>query len=153
MDFLSPFHPRTVHFPIALTLVGVFFIVLSAFMARRAASGAAADPGKWLAYGRTTLLLGWMGVLAAVATGLVDQSRAPDDAVVARTINLHITAGIALLILLGLALYWPLRDKRFWSERRWLYVGLLLIIAGLVLLESWLGGKLVYQLGVGVAVP
>jgi uncharacterized membrane protein len=121
--------------------------------ARRAAGDGVADAGRWLSYGRLTLVLGWLGVLAAIATGLIDQSRASDDGEVARTINLHITTGIALLVTLGLALYWPLRDRRFWSERRWLYVGLLLVVVGLVAVESWLGGKLVYQLGVGVAAP
>ena len=148
MEILFPFHPRTVHFPIALTTVGVFFILISALLSRRVA-----DPGQWLSFGRLALLLGWLGILAAIATGLVDQSRAPDDPVVHRTISLHITGGLALMVLLGLALYWPLRDKRFWVERRWLYVALLLGIVALVLAESWLGGKLVYQLGVGVAAP
>jgi uncharacterized membrane protein len=149
MDALFPFHPRMVHFPIALTLVGVFFVLLSAVRARVQNAGDV-RASFWLQYGRTTLLLGWLGVLAAIATGLVDQSRAPEDAVVASTINLHITVGIALLVLLGYAVYWPLQNRNVWTQRRWLYLALLAGIAALVLLESWLGDKLVYQLGVSV---
>jgi len=152
MDFLFPFHPRTVHFPIALTLVGVAFIILSAILARR---GGDNDDGavRWLQYGRVTLALGWLAVLVAIATGLIDQSRAPDDAAVVSTLNLHITTGIALVVTLGLALYWPLRDRQVFTRHRWAYVGLLVLVAALVMIESWLGGQLVYHLGVGVGAP
>jgi uncharacterized membrane protein len=147
MDFFYPFHPRTVHFPIALSLVGAFFILLGAALATRKDDGGSE---RWLQFGRMSLVLGWIGVLVAVITGLVDQSRAPDDPVVTQTINLHITVGVALLVVLGLAVYWPLKNKRVWTERRWAYLALIAVAAGLVLVESWLGGKLVYQLGVGV---
>jgi uncharacterized membrane protein len=85
-------------------------------------------------------------------TGLIDQTSAPQNATVAAVINQHITVGIALLIAVGLALYWPLRNRKGWSSvARWGYIGLLLAIVILILLEGWLGGKLVYHLGVGVS--
>lgn len=149
MEFLFPFHPRTVHFPIALTLVGVFFIVLSAVLARRGDNGGGAAM-RWVQYGRTTLGLGWAATLIAITTGLIDQSRARDDVAVVSTINLHITTGIALVVASGLALYWPLRDRQVFTRHRWSYVGLMLLVAALVVVESWLGGKLVYELGVGI---
>jgi uncharacterized membrane protein len=149
MEILFPFHPRTVHFPIALTLVGVFSIVLSAVLARRG-DNEGGDATRWLRYGRTTLGLGWAATLIAIMTGLVDQSRARDDVAVVSTINLHITTGIALVVALGLALYWPLRDRQVFTRHRWSYIGLLLFVAALVVVESWLGGKLVYELGVGI---
>jgi uncharacterized membrane protein len=142
MDALFPFHPRFVHFPIALSLVGVVAIAV----------GLLRGQTRWLSYGRISLLLGWLGVLAAVATGLIDQSRAPQTAEIAAVINQHITAGIALLIVFGLALYWPLRDKKLFAPGRipWPYLGLLLLGVALLFVEGWLGGKLVYHLGVGV---
>lgn len=141
LDALMPFHPRLVHFPIALSLAGAFFIVLGLVRAR----------DRWVSYGQLSLLLGWLGVMAAMVTGLIDQSFAPQEASVTALLNQHITAGIALLIAVGLALYWPLRNKKLWttSARGW-YVALLVVIVLLVLVESWLGGKLVYQHGVGV---
>ena len=99
---LSPIHPRFVHFAIALCVVGAFFIALGLIRHRE----------RWIGYGQLSLLLGWLGVMAAVITGLIDQSGAPDEAAVQAVINQHITAGIALLIAVGLALYWPLRNKR-----------------------------------------
>jgi len=139
---LAPFHPRFVHFPIALCLVGALFITLGLIRRRE----------RWVGYGQISLLLGWLGVMAAVITGLIDQSRAPDDVAIRAIINQHITAGIALLIAVGLALYWPLRNKRLFSEgrARWGFVALLLVIVALVAIEGWLGGKLVFQFGVGV---
>ncbi len=139
---LVPFHPRFVHFPIALCLVGAFFIALGLIRHRE----------RWIGYGQISLLLGWLGVMAAVITGLIDQSGAPDDAAIRAIINQHITAGIALLIAVGLALYWPLRNKRLFNagNARWGFLALLLVIVALVALEGWLGGKLVFQYGVGV---
>jgi len=89
--------------------------------------------------------------VAAVVTGLIDQAGAPQEPAVIAIINQHITAGIALLIASGLALYWPLRNKKLWTTpARWGYLALLLAIVLLVLVEGWLGGKLVYDYGVGV---
>jgi len=142
LETLLPFHPRVVHFPIALSIVGALFIV--AGMARR--------QDRWTGYGQITLLLGWLGIMAAIVTGLIDQTNAPQNATVATVINQHITVGVALLIAVGLALYWPLRNKKGWSHSaRWGYFALLAAIVVLVFVEGWLGGKIVYHLGVGVS--
>ena len=147
MDTLFPFHPRFVHFPIAFSLVGAGFVIGGLLLQRRSAQ----DLGnRWTEYGRLSLVVGWVGVLAAIATGLIDQSSAPDDPQVTRVINQHITVGIGLLVALGLALYWPIRDRHVWTRRRAAFLALLIVVVVLVLLEAWLGGKLVYQFGVGV---
>jgi uncharacterized membrane protein len=141
-EALSPFHPRTVHFPIAFALVGVAFVIM----------GCALNRERFSAFGQISLVVGWIGVLVAVATGLVDQAGAPDDPVVRDVINQHITAGIGLLAALGLAIYWPLRNKQLWDRpaSRYGYLALLGVVVLLVLLEGWLGGKLVFDFGVGV---
>lgn len=141
LEGLTPFHPRVVHFPIALSIVGALFIMV----------GALRRQDRWTGYGQLSLLLGWLGIMAAIITGLIDQAAAPQTVEVATVINQHITAGIALVVAVGLALYWPLRNKRLWTTpTRWAYLALLVIIIALVLIEGWLGGKLVYYLGVGI---
>lgn len=141
LEALTPFHPRVVHFPIALSIVGALFIVV----------GVLRRQDRWTGYGQVSLLLGWVGIMVAVVTGLIDQANAPQEAAVLAVINQHITAGIALVIAVGLALYWPLRNKKLWSSSaRWGYIALLAAIVVLILIEGWLGGKLVYQFGVGV---
>ena len=141
IEAFAPFHPRFVHFPIALCIVGAFFI----------AFGVLRQQERWRGYGQISLLLGWAGVLVAVVTGLIDQASAPDDAAVVTVINQHITAGIARVITVGLAIDWPIRSKNLWqTSAKWGYLALLAVIVLLVILEAWLGGKLVYQYGVGV---
>lgn len=141
IEAFAPFHPRFVHFPIALCIVGAFFIAL----------GVLRHEERWRGYGQISLVLGWAGILVAVVTGLIDQAGASDDAAVVALINQHITAGIALVITVGLAIYWPIRSKNLWqTPARWAYLALLAVIVLLVILEAWLGGKLVYQYGVGV---
>lgn len=145
MPFLFPYHPRLVHFPIALGLVGVGCI----------AWGLLRGQDRWTGYGRTSMFLGWLGMLLAALSGLIDQSRAPDTPAVTGAINQHITVGICLIVVFGLALYWPLRNRKLWqpSGARWAYLALLAAGAGLLLWDAWLGGQLVYHLGVGVARP
>lgn len=141
LDAITPLHPRFVHFPIALSLVGVLFLVLGLLRRQERFTG----------YGQWSLLLGWLGIMAAVLTGLTDQTHAPQEVAVTAIINQHITAGITLLVAVGLALYWPLRNKKRWTRfARWGYLVLLAVIVFLVLVEGWLGGKLVFEYGVGV---
>ena len=141
LEALTPFHPRFVHFPIALCIVGAAFFALGILRRQE----------RWKGYGQISLLLGWLGILVAVVTGLIDQTSAPEDAAVATLINQHITVGIALVIAVGLAIYWPIRSKKLWqSQAKWGFLALLVLIVLLILVESWLGGKLVYQYGVGV---
>ncbi len=142
MDALFPYHPRLVHFPIALSLVGAAFVALGLFR----------EQDRWVWYGRLSLSLGWISAIGAALAGLIDQSRAGNSQVITDTINLHITAGIALIVVFGLALYWPLREKRLFAPggRHWAYLALLLLGVILIMVEAWLGGQLVYKLGVGV---
>ncbi len=142
LSALYPFHPRLVHFPIALSLVGSACVLWGLLRTQE----------RWVVYGRRCLLFGWIGALIAALSGLVDQSRAPDTPAVSGAINQHITVGIALIVVLGLTLYWPLRERRLFAQTgtRWAYLVLLVACAALVLLEAWLGGRLVYHLGVGV---
>jgi uncharacterized membrane protein len=142
VEFLFPWHPRVVHFPMALLLIGAAFTALGLWRGRPA----------WREHGRLSLLLGWLSTLAAVMTGLIDQSRAAQSETITAAINQHITVGLAVLVAFGLALYWPLRDKKLCVAGRipWPYLALLLVGVALVLAEGWLGGKLVYELGVGV---
>jgi uncharacterized membrane protein len=141
LEAFAPLHPRFVHFPIALSLVGAAFIAFGVWRKQE----------RWTSYGQITLVLGWIGILVAVITGLIDQTFAPDDAAVAALLNQHITAGIALIVAVGLAIYWPLRNKKLWqTSAKWGYLALLAAIVLLVIVEAWLGGKLVYQYGVGV---
>lgn len=156
-------HPATVHFPIAFLLL---------------ASGAGLLYLYWrsLELLRTLtwwpMLLGWVGALVAMLTGLVAQSGLPPDAPYRAVLNWHITTGLALWVLYGLLLYWqwllvkkPARRPKTTAaktalssppdllqqpEAKLRLTLLLLLGIVLVLASGWNGGKLVYTWGVNV---
>lgn len=143
MSILDPLHPRVVHFPVALLATGSVLALAYLLGWRRPALPVAA----WV-----MLLLGWLGVFPAVISGLIDRNAAPDDPAVLAALNPHIAAGFGLLIVYGLLLYERLRNPAVLEQprRRGLLIALLLLGLALLLVEGWLGGKLVYDLGVGV---
>jgi uncharacterized membrane protein len=143
MALLDPLHPRFVHFPVALLATGSIVALVYLLGWRRSAL-----PG--LAW--ATILLGWLSIFPAMLSGLVDRNRAPTDAAILSVMNPHIAASFGLLIIYGLLLYERLRspDALDQPRRRWLLIGLLALGLALLTVVGWLGGKLVYDLGVGV---
>lgn len=141
-------HPVTVHFPIALLLVSSFFTVLAL---RRPAGG-------WELSAYHCLLVGWLAGGIAVLTGTWDAVRqltGPDairDNMLITWVNLHAFSNIAALAVYGQALLQRRRrpDLLNDQERRKGYLRLHVIGAALLLIGGWLGGYLVYQLGLGV---
>ena len=152
-------HPATVHFPIAFLLL---------------ASGAGLLHLYWrpLALLRTLtwwpMLLGWVGTLVAILTGLLAQSPLPPDVPYRSILNWHISTGLALWVLHGLLLYWQWLLQKKSKHRRTLVTAatpidllelpaarlrltlLLLVGIGLILTSGWNGGQLVYTWGVNV---
>ena len=150
--FTVTLHPAIVHFPIALLLLGsaVTLVYLASRRQKELALFAL-----WL------LLLGWIGALAAILSGLLAQSGLPPRAEYRTTLNWHIGTGMGLALVYGALLYvwWlrrprdqrpetkPLLDDR--NSRLWVIVALLLG-ALLVIVTGWNGGRLVYEFGVNV---
>lgn len=143
MPIFSPLHPRFVHFPIALLVTGSVAALAYMLWWRRA-------PLALLAW--STIFLGWLAVFAAVLTGLIDQSRAIVDPEALDLMNMHIAAGIALIIVFGLLLYLRLREPGVLDNPRQRLVLVLLLVLGVavVAVEGGIGGILVYDFGIGV---
>jgi uncharacterized membrane protein len=143
MSILDPLHPRLVHFPVALLATGSVIALVYLLGWRRAALPVVA----W-----AVILLGWLGIFPAILSGLIDRNSVPDDPAVVAVINPHIAAGFGLLIIYGLLLYERLRSPAVLDQpgRRGLLIGLLLGGLAVLVVEGWSGGKLVYELGVGV---
>ncbi len=137
-----PVHPRFVHFPIALLLLGSVLLIVSLHPRARA----------WRSVGWMNVLLGWIALFPAIATGLIDQSRAPTTEEVTQLINRHITGGIALVVVFGYALYEWLRQRDILDRpHRWRVLAALIAgIAILIITAQW-GGQLVYVFNVGRA--
>ncbi|GAB4423255.1 MAG: DUF2231 domain-containing protein [Chloroflexi bacterium OHK40] len=140
-------HPFTVHFPIALLLVSGFFTVVAL---RR-------GEATWDTSAYHCLIVGWLAGVVAILSGAVDAwrqlfgSEAPRANGVISWINAHAFANIAAMALYGQALLRRRRQPQILADpaaRRgylWLHgAGAVLLIVG-----GWLGGHLVYGLGLG----
>jgi uncharacterized membrane protein len=143
MSLLDPLHPRFVHFPVALLFTGSVIALVYLLGWRRQALPVVA----W-----AMLFLGWLGIFPAILSGLIDRNRTPDDPVVVAVMNPHIAASFGLLIVYGWLLYERLRSSDVLDQprRRWVLVSLLILGLTILVVEGWLGGRLVYELGVGV---
>lgn len=149
---LVTLHPATVHFPIALLLVGSIAGLLYLWWRQRPEFSVLTW---WL------LMLGWIGTGVAAFTGLLAQGNLPPQAPYTSILNGHITSGLALLVVYGAIFYrvWLHRNRRrataptdlldVRTARLWLTLLLLLGMA-LVIIGGWLGGQLVYTWGVNV---
>jgi uncharacterized membrane protein len=141
MTFLEyPFHPLTVHFPIALYLLGVLMTLLYLWPGQT-------DLERFAAW---SFGLSWLAALVASLTGLIDQNQLELADPRRETVNLHITSAVALIILNGLIVYLRFRWPDVLNRYRWIYLGLMVLGTMAVLTTAWLGGELVYRLGVGV---
>jgi uncharacterized membrane protein len=138
-----PLHPLTVHFPIALLLAGGLLSWLYLRSGHEAYETSAFH----------CLSLGWLGASLALLTGALDALRQLplDDALL--WLNLHALSGLALTLLFGQALLERRRDPTILkqaSPRRRAYLTRIALGCLLVVVSGWLGGYLVYGLGLGI---
>lgn len=149
---LITLHPATVHFPIALLLVGSLAGLVYLWWQKW-------DELRTLTW--WTLFLGWIGAGVAAFTGVLAQGSLPPQAPYAAILNRHITSGLAVIVIYAVIFYrvWLYRNRRrpedptdlldLPSTRLWLSALLLLGMA-LLTLGGWLGGELVYTWGANV---
>jgi len=130
----------TVHFPIALYLLGVLLTVGYLWRGQ-------ADYERFAFW---SFILSWLATVVASVAGLFDQNQLEFADPRRAYVNPHITAGLALLIINGILLYMRLRWPDVLTSHRWPYLGLMLLGLIAVLATGWLGGELVYRWSVGV---
>lgn len=130
----------TVHFPIALYLLGV--LLTAAYLWR--------GQTDYERFAYWCFILSWLGAIIASLVGLIDQSQLELTDPRRNNVNTHITAGVGLLIINGLLIYMRLRWADVLTRHRWLYLGLMTLGVGDVLITAWLGAELVYRLQVGI---
>ena len=141
-----PYHPLFVHFPIALYFLGVLMTL--GYLWRRGNHTHRIDYERFAYW---SFLLSWLAALVASLVGLVDRGMLDYDDPRQQALDQHITQAIFFIILNGLVLYSRFRWPRVLdSPKRWLYLGLIGLGIAAITATGWLGGKLVYELHVGI---
>jgi uncharacterized membrane protein len=136
-----------VHFPIALLLANALFTWLFLRGAGRAFETSAYH----------CLVVGWVGALLAALTGAWDAWQhvygpdTPRDTALLNWVNAHAVVGLAIVFVYGRALLIQRRQPDILRDpgQRGRYIWLLVVGVLLVLLDGWIGGRLVYSFGLG----
>jgi len=139
--FGLPLHPMTVHFPIALYLLGV--LLTGGYLWR--------GQMEYERFAYWSFILSWLATIVASLIGLIDQNQLELTDPRRANVNNHITSGVALIIINGLLVYMRFRWPDALQRYRWRYLSLMIFGVVAVLITAWLGGELVYRLQVGIS--
>ena len=133
-------HPLLVHFPIALLLTAVALDGLALLLKRDGLHRIAL----W------NLSLGTVGAAVAVLTGLQAEDIAKHSFEIWQVMELHERLGITTLVLGLMTTSWRLRYRdRLTPRSRTLTFLTMLAMTGTLAYGAHLGGRLVYEFGVG----
>jgi uncharacterized membrane protein len=145
MSFLpDPLHPAIVHFPIALSLVALLFELLARHPKGRSLEGAAGF----------LFVLAALGAVAAVLSGQAARDEAVVPQAVVPLINRHEEVGeLAMWVLLAVVAVRLLLAWRGWFRGvvPWVFLLAAAAAAGAVGYNGYLGGKMVFDHGLGTA--
>jgi uncharacterized membrane protein len=143
MGFLpDPLHPAIIHFPIALSLVALLFELLARHPRARNLEPAAG----------LLIVLGALGGVAAVLSGQLARDAAVVPPVVVPLLARHEDVGeLAMWLLLAVAAGRLVLAWRGWFKGivPWLYLLAATVAAGAVSYNGYLGGKMVFDHGLG----
>jgi uncharacterized membrane protein len=142
MEFLpmESIHPLVVHFPIALLMTALVLDGLALTLKRQQLHRVAL----W------NLSLGTLGAGAAVWTGYQAAAIAKHTFEIHQVMELHRKLGISTLILGGLVVAWRLwKRDQLGGWARMLTLLIMLVMIGTLGYGAHLGGRLVYEFGVG----
>ena len=137
---LPPLHPAIVHFPIALLLLAGVFGAISLFVKREF----------WKDLTFKSLLAGVIFTPFAILTGLIDEQKMNHDGV-DQMLLLHKYNGLALMFFYQILIVWFWLRKKLPGNKEYIaWVFCLFLGSGMVLLQGYLGGELVFTKGMGV---
>ena len=137
---MNNLHPMVVHFPIAL-LLSAWLLDVLALVTRRP---------HLHRFALCHLILGVIGAGAAVLTGLQAEDMAKHSFEMGQVMELHERCGIATLILgVGIVAWRLWRRDRWTPLTRAATMTLMTALASTVSVGAYLGGRLVYELGIG----
>jgi uncharacterized membrane protein len=133
-----PIHPMLVPIPIGLW---IFSLVCDLFHA-----GGSANPA-WTTVAFYCMGAGIVGALAAALPGLIDLLSLPAGP--RKIAVLHMSINLTVVALYVINFWMRMQTPGSPGKLVWLS----LISVGLLAISGWLGGKMVYELGIAVNVP
>ena len=144
INILPNWHPIFVHFTIAMLIIAAAMHLLSHFVAHGELRNQLTIVARWNL---------WIGVgltLLTVAAGWHAFYTINHDAPSHLAMTEHRNWAMATLsVFLGIAA-WEYYLQRHGKSKGWLFTGLLVLAASLLLSTAWHGGELVYRYGLGV---
>ena len=144
IEIIPNWHPVFVHFTVALLIIATITHLLSRFLPDGELTNQLTIVARW------NLRLGAGFTLLTVATGWYAYTTVGHDAPSHIAMTGHRNWAMATFALfLGIA-GWEYYLSRGGKDKGWLFTGLLVIAAGLLLNTAWHGGELVYRYGLGV---
>ena len=126
-----PIHPMLVPLPIGMWVLSLACDIIAAF---------AADPTSWKTVALYAMIGGIIGALLAAVFGLIDLLSLP--ARIRSTALAHMGINLTIVVLFVIDAWLRLSG----SDPVWLSVVAILLL----LVSGWLGGEMVYRLGVAV---
>ncbi|MBI3333214.1 MAG: DUF2231 domain-containing protein [Candidatus Omnitrophica bacterium] len=137
---MESLHPAVVHLPIGLIVAALLIETLALFLNRP----------QWRRISLWNLSLGAIGAAAAVLTGRQAMAAAKHSLEIHRVMELHEKLGYGILALLLILAGWRLAARdRLSPWARWTAWGLLAAACGVIAFSAHLGGRMVYEFGVG----
>lgn len=144
IEIIPNWHPVFVHFTVALLIIAAAIHLLSHFLPKGELANQLTIVARWNL---------WFGVgftLLTVAAGWYAFNTVSHDAPTHIAMTEHRNWAMATsALLLGIA-GWEYYLSRRGKGNGWLFTGLLVIAAGLLLSTAWHGSELVYRYGLGV---
>ena len=143
-QILPNWHPVFVHFSVALLSVAAALHLASHFVSKPALAN------QWTIVARWNLWIGVGFTLITVAAGWYAYYTVDHDAPSHAAMTVHRNwAMVTLALFLGIA-GWEYYLHRHAKGKSWLFTGLLIVAATLLVSTAWHGGELVYRYGLGV---
>jgi uncharacterized membrane protein len=144
IEIIPNWHPVFVHFTVALLIIATTIHLLSRFLPNGKLANQLTIVARW------NLWIGMGFTLLTVAAGWYAYNTVAHDAPSHLAMTEHRNwAMTTFTLLLGIA-SWEYYLSRRGKSKGWLFTGLLVITAGLLLSTAWHGGELVYRYGLGV---
>lgn len=143
-DYLPLIHPVFVHFTVALLIVAAIMHALSHFMPQGSLRNQLSMVGRWnlwigIGFTLLTVMAGWYAYYTVIHD-------TPSHIAMDEHRNWAMST---FVVFMGIAA-WEYYLHRRGLGRSWLFTGLLVIAAGLLVSTAWHGGELVYRYGLGV---